>query len=253
MNQKPLFILTLSLFIAFSIVLFRLDRISNDLNTLRNEHDSLMRDLRSNIQNMARELQSIIEHEASPLEFAQVTFGDISKDNLSVEVMFSIVLKETTPTTQVYLEIENDVFPLERLQSSFNTTIEVSVFSNQIIPVLIIEDQGMQRFTLSNQLNRFDLRGNLLPSIETMFHSGVRLTKDSISLQGDISLFIRESHKNVEFVNLTLLYVVDNEVIDTQSVNPSVLKPFDGLIVIPAQFSKNINFVNCNEKSSTLN
>lgn len=217
MNNKYTIILFLILLTQIFST-FRLNSINNEIIYLRNENQSLHSQLKNQLTFSISDLNRIILESSNPIEQASITYGTINKEDFSIEVIFNVVPKELTPATNVFLEINGEKVQLSRNSSVFSLSMEFDIFSDDILPLIIIEDNEKQIITQESRLNIYDLRYSAFPVIDLQFGGETKFWNSNIQVSGEISALTIFDRSKIEYTSFKVVYFLDNVVIGQQNL-----------------------------------
>ncbi len=127
----------------------KLERVIEDLtfqlcNTEQN--------INSNINDIYYNVDEILKEEASILSSVNVDIGELDVEKLSIPVKFSVQPKVVSDTTIVYLKFEDETIKLEKNDIEYIGQKVFEISSNDIQPIVIVEDKGIKNISEDNRL-----------------------------------------------------------------------------------------------------
>ena len=242
MNTKNSIVISVFLVLQL-FILVTFGQLKAEVNTLRSENQSLNSQLSSRLDHSLTSLRQLIDEQNRPIEQAFVSFGALNKGKLSMEVTFTVIPKELTPTTNVFLEFNDEKIQLTRNNSSFSLRKEVSIFTDELFPFVVIEDQEKQIISQDSRLNLYALRHGVIPMMEVHFGGEVRTTFDkSILVDGEIDLYVHLSDNLIKMTHYKVLYILDDKIVGRQNLNTSTISNDGSLLLNLDKFTLNKAF-----------
>jgi hypothetical protein len=217
MNDKNTIILFLILLTQIFST-FRLNSINNEIMYLHNENQSLHSHLRNRLSTSIRDINSLITESSSPIRQASFTYGTISIEDLTVEVTFNVVLKELTPTTNVFLEFNDEKVQLSQNNSVFSLSKEIDILTDGIFPLIIIEDNEKEVITQESQLYLYGLRYSIFPEVDVEFSGANSISDQNINVNGQLHVFTTIVDSRIKFKSYKVLYFLNNDIIGQQDI-----------------------------------
>ncbi len=218
MNNKNTKMIILVFLLSQLFFTFQLNSVNNEITNLRNQNQSLYSQLNSQLSFSISDLNRLITESSSPIEHASITYGTFNKESLTVDVIINIVPKELTPTTAVFIVFNNEKMQLNRNDSVFSLSMEIDIFLDVILPMIIIEDNEKQVVTQEPRLNIYTLRSSVFPVINVEFNGSRLLTDRNVNINGQINVFSMFVDTDVKFNNYKVLYFLDNDVVGQQNL-----------------------------------
>lgn len=239
MNTKNGIVISI-IIVTQMLMLVIFGQLRSEIASLRSENQSLNSQLSSRLDHSLNSFQQLINEQNRPIEQASVSFGAFNKERISIEVTFTVIPKELTPTTNVFLEFNDERIQLVRNNSSFTLSKEFSIFSEELFPFIVIEDQEKQIISQDSRLNLYSMRHGLIPMIEVHFGGDVRTTFDkSIHVDGQISLYIHMNDNLIKMTRYKVLYILDDKVVGKQNLLTSAASFGDSTYIKLDKFSLN--------------
>jgi hypothetical protein len=221
MEKYALVFLTMILTFSQFIYSIHFNSFKVEIVSLRQENQSMNRHLDQSIS----EIERLIKKGNSPIEIASISYGTIKPDNLTIEVSFIVVPKELTPTTKIFLEFNEERVQLDRNNSLFSLKKDFYIFSDNISPLVIIEDNEKQVITQEPKIDIYGLRDFFTPMVHLISFGELRFINNDILVKGQITLFIPDSTNVFKISRYKVVYFLDNDVIGQQDL---VYTPIQG-------------------------
>jgi hypothetical protein len=155
--------------------------------------------LRNRLSTSIRDINSLITESSSPIRQASFTYGTISIEDLTVEVTFNVVLKELTPTTNVFLEFNDEKVQLSQNNSVFSLSKEIDILTDGIFPLIIIEDNEKEVITQESQLYLYGLRYSIFPEVDVEFSGANSISDQNINVNGQLHVFTTIVDSRIKF------------------------------------------------------
>lgn len=242
MNPKNSIVISIFLVFQFFILVI-FGQLKSEVAKLRSENQSMNSQLSSSLDHSLSSLRQLIDEQKRPIEQASVSFGALNKKQLSMEVTFTVIPKELTPTTNVFLEFNDEKIQLTRNNSSFSLKKEVSIFTDELFPFVVIEDQEKQIISQDSRLNLYSLRHGIIPMMEVHFGGEVRTTFDkSILVDGQVDLYVHLNDDLIKMTHYKVLYILDDKVVGRQNLITSTASSEDSLVFNLDKFTLNKAF-----------
>jgi hypothetical protein len=210
----------IAFFILSQLVLVTIyGQLKTEIVNLRSENQSMSSMLSARFDHSFNSLRLLIDEQNRPIEQASVNFGTFNKEQLTIEVTFNVVPKELTPTTNVFIEFNDEKIQLTRNNSTFSLSKEFSIFSEELFPFIVIEDNEKQIISRDSRLNLYSMRYGVMPMIDVHFGGEYRATFDkSILVDGQIDLFVPISDNLIKLTSYKVLYILDDKVVGRQNL-----------------------------------
>lgn len=219
MEKKNLSILLSFLVFSQFILIYSTFNLKDEIMSLRQENQSMNNVLNDRLNHSISEIEHLIKRGYSPIELASISYGTIKTDDLTIEVSFIVVPKELTPTTKVFLEFNEERVQLDRNNSVFSLKRDFYIFSDNISPLVIIEDHEKQVITQEPKLDIYELRYFFTPVVHLNFGGELRFVNNNILVKGQISTFVPNSTNVFNISGYKVVYYLDNDVIGQQDLS----------------------------------
>ncbi|WP_304508800.1 hypothetical protein [Anaerotignum sp.] len=181
-------------------------------NSISNMEERLNGDIRSIYSNVDKKLAE----QASIVSFCNYEVGEFNFESRKVPITFRVQPKTLTKTTEVSLRFDQDMVLMERGDTAFVLTKEFPM-SDEILPTIIVENDGIQQFENNDYLNVYDMKDKVFPSLYPRFHGESGYNHEEpyrYYLQGEIDLKFNSDTQN-RFRNIKYIVTIDDEVIKT--------------------------------------
>lgn len=124
------------------------------------------------ISNIYSNINSILEKQGSLLDSYKIEISDkLNKDSLTVPVKFTVVPKEYSEGLTVNIQLNDESFILNKMGTSFETTIDTDIFE-LFQPKVVINQDGIQKTESIDEY--YDLYNKFLLQLEGYYNGSSR-------------------------------------------------------------------------------
>lgn len=128
------------------ICFFRIVRLKQEVQNLRNNVSNQITSLESNMRSNISYMEGLLEQEASILANAKWKYGAYNREDLSLEVQCEITPKEYHPeTTKAWIVFNEQKIPLELSNGQYVKSLQVPLFEESMISQVMFEEDGVFR------------------------------------------------------------------------------------------------------------
>ncbi|HZK56725.1 MAG TPA: hypothetical protein VFD17_00315, partial [Clostridia bacterium] len=174
-------------------------RIGNDMNAIY-----------SNVNEMLRQKASIIES-------AVAEIGKVDTDEFTVPITFILTPKEVSENTAVSLDFDGELFPMDKNDTTFVTTVSRNIFGDAM-PKIVINENGVKKTTHDDQINIPSIKERVFPIMFPRLMGEAKFDGKTYRRKGNLSADIKEISSEIEFREIRLVIEVDNKVISDETI-----------------------------------
>ena len=128
------------------ICFFRIARLKQEVQNLRNNVNNQIVSLETNMRANISHMEGLLEKEASILSNAEWNYGAYNREDISVEVQCEITPKEYHPeTTKAWIVFNEQEIPLELSNGQYVKSLQVPLFEESMISQVMFEENGVLR------------------------------------------------------------------------------------------------------------
>lgn len=172
----------------------------------------------SNVDDMLKKKVSLIES-------ASTKIGAPNADDLTVPITFTLTPKEVSEHTAVSLDLNGELFPMEKNGTTFLVTIVRHVFGDAL-PKIVIDENGVKKTTQDNKIGAWSIMESVFPTLHPVFSGEVGFDGTTYRQAGKLSADAKRVESGVTFKEIHLVIKVDDQVI-SDKVIPSQALSFD--------------------------
>ena len=174
-------------------------RIANDMNAIY-----------SNVNEMLRQKASLIES-------AVAEIGKVDTDEFTVPITFTLTPKEVSENTAISLDFDGELFPMDKNDTTFVTTVSRNIFGGAM-PKIVIDENGVKKITQDDQINIPSIKERVFPIMFPRLAGSAKFDGKTYRRKGNLSADIKEAPSEIEFRGIRLVIEVDNKVISDEII-----------------------------------
>lgn len=209
--------------IALLIInIFCLLKINNLESTIDNYYQQIVSGINRNnseISNIYSNINSILDKQGSLLDSYEIGFGDsLDKDNLTVPVKFTVVPKEYSEGLTVNIQLNDEIFILNKKGTSFETTADIDIFDT-FQPKVVISQNGIQKTESIDEY--YDLYNKFLLQLDGNYNGSIQYSNGKhIYKGGNIELRITNTNDTMP-EKVSIIYDINGSTLREDEVDIS--------------------------------
>lgn len=180
------------------------------MNNLSNRIGNDMNAIYSNVNEMLRQKASIIES-------AVAEIGKVDTDEFTVPITFTLTPKEVSENTAVSLDFDGELFPMDKNDTTFVTTVSRNIFGDAM-PKIVIDENGVKKTTHDDQINIPSIKERVFPIMFPRLTGEAKFDGKTYSRKGNLSADIKEISSEIEFRGIRLVIEVDDRAIADKTI-----------------------------------
>ena len=190
-------------------------------NTLKISYmESRMED---QINSIYQNVDAKLMEQNSIIKTAAFHIGNVDANSLEVPVTFSVIPKEVSAATKVFLDFNGDIIYLERDGNTYKGIKNIDIFA-EVFPTVIVETNGVKKLEDNQGLRLGNITEQIFPVASFPRFSGSTSYSGSMyKINGSIDLDFKIMNKNFYFKELN--YVV--KINDTEYLSKQMDKNND--------------------------
>lgn len=242
MKSNKWLLSALAVIIIMNLIL--LNKVS-DLDEKVKNYNSHVSSLENQLYNTVNSLRSAVSEELKKQNALVITsnyeYGEADIENGTVDVIFSVIPKEYTADTTVYLVSENEEYPMTLENAVFKAGIQLSIYEDYSFGfVKFVNENG----TLNEKINlMLSPKYDFLPIMSAKYRGRCTSTKKKdcyeATYNGQIVINLERKNFPVQAEKIEMIEYLDGKEISRINV-PLNTTPFetqhaDGLISVPEE------------------
>lgn len=212
--MKKLFVVILCIMLIVSLV--RIQNLKEEMERETGYLNSRIQSLESQISTIYREVDAMLEKEASLLTFSQWEIASVDVENLTASVAIAITPKEyQAGMTEAVLQGGGEEYPMTMEDGSYRTKLEVPLFDTTQIDAVVLRDSTYIR---TEQLDWSIHPRYILPEVHASLSgkwSGTTKGNGVVSMWSDCEIRVRIDQgkgENAEIKSVHLVQLLDDKV-----------------------------------------
>lgn len=177
---------------------------------LQAQIDSMQIDMRSlngiiegNMSIIYANIDERLAEEDNLIESAAVEIGTLNLEDVTIPLTFKVTPKEVRADTAVSLDVDGVLFPMEKKDTTFSTTISHTIFE-EISPKIVIEENGVKKTREDDRMNVFEMKHSIFPTVYPDYSGQMNKTKKGFSIKGELSLTITPAETEIKEIRLQI-------------------------------------------------
>lgn len=220
-------ILQLYSFVKISNLQERIDINNSSIQSNRSQ-------LQNQISSIYQNVDNKLEQQASLIKNASYEFGDLNIEMLEIPITFFITPKTISENTSIFLDLNGDLIPLQKVGTTYSTTANFNIFSN-VFPSIIIEDNGVKKLEDNLNLRVGEISSSIFPSGHPRFSGRSSYGSNKYTMSGHIDFDEKPANADISFVEINFVNKVDGEIINRKPIPIS-----EGMIKIEEKIPLNV-------------
>lgn len=212
-KKKLLYIVIAILSVSQINSAVQISNLEAELQQIKNSINYMEERLNGNIGSIYSNVDKILVKQASIISFCNYEIGKFNLKTQKVPITFRLQPKTLAETTEVSLKFGENMVLMEKLDTSFVLTKEFAI-SDEILPTIVVEDNGIQQFENNDYLNVYDMKDQVFPSLDPQFRGKSGYNHEEpyqYYLQGEIDLNFNADTQN-SFQNIKFIVTIDDKV-----------------------------------------
>lgn len=203
-----------------AVCLYRISELNNEIKNLQGSYNNGMNDISRSISRIYSTIDAKLEEQANLVASTEAEYGELSIENKTVSLKYSIVPKEYSDKTTVFVVCNDVEYPMTLENGKFTAEITLPLFEeSKITAVKLINDGIIQT---QADASYYTPKGEFLPSLYTNYYGSSSLTrKDGNYVQKYNGQFEINFNCNTSFTQVQTIYlieVLDGEVISKTEI-----------------------------------
>ena len=175
------------------------------------------------INSIYQNVDAKLMEQNSIIKTAAFDIGNVDANSLEVPVTFSVIPKEVSAATKVFLDFNGDIISLEKEGNTYTGIKNVDIFA-EVFPTVIVETNGVKQLEDNRGLRLGNITEQIFPVASFPRFSGSTSYSGSMyKINGDIDLDFKLMNKDFYFKELN--YVV--KINDTEYLSKEMDKNND--------------------------
>jgi len=204
-------ILIAALIIAQVVSLMKISELQSQINNARFTVDNMSYSMRNEINGIYANVDAMLKREASLIEIASIELGTLDVDSLTASVTFSITPKEVSEHTAVYLDIDGELIPMDKVGTNFTATLSRDIFGN-VLPTVVIDESGIRKTTQDDRIIIWGMKDMFLPTMHPRIEGRASYSNGSYEHQGMLKADVRSAESGIVFTEIRFVTKVDEYV-----------------------------------------
>lgn len=201
---------------------FQIQNLKRELQQTKNNITNTEDRLNFNIRSIYLNVDNRLAEQASIVSFCNFEVGNFNLETRKVPITFRLQPKVLTETTEVLLKFGEDMELMERESTEFVLTKEFQI-EDEILPTIVIEDNGTQQFENNDYLNVYDIKDKIFPALYPRFRGKSGYNHEEpyrYYLKGQIDLKFNSDMQN-RINDVKYIVLIDDEVRKTYGIDSS--------------------------------
>lgn len=218
--MKKIKLIHILILVLIAFQLYSLKEIKQ-LKTKLQQTDSMIAYIDNNLSNRINDIYSNVDtklkEQASLVTNARFDVGEYDVDTLKVPFTFKIQPKVLTDTTKAFLSFSGEKVPMTRQGIEFILTRDLDI-KDEIVPLIVIEDNGVSQFEENDKLALVDIRDQIFSSIYLHFLGSTQYSAEEpyeVKAEGIIEISSITIQNNNYFKDIKYVVSLDDKVVKT--------------------------------------
>lgn len=117
----------------------------------------------------------------------------------------------------VNLDFNGKIIPMNKDGTSFTTTVDFSIFSSAL-PIIVIDENGVKKTMDGAEIGIHDIKREIFPHLFPRLLGQARYSDNTYYRSGNLSLDLKESKKDIEFISIRLVIKVNDKIISEEVI-----------------------------------
>ena len=217
MKKINFYYLLIGFIILQFISILKIDNLKGEISYLNNRISSLEDNLQNQINSIYSNVDEIINRKASLIETSEIEIGQVNSRDLTLPITLRVTPKEVSENTKVSLELDGELSPMDKKDTSFSVTIIQSIFSD-LLPKLVIDENGLKKTMVDNQIGIESIKNEIFPKIYPRLLGQASMRGNIYSRTGELKADIKEVKTDIKFEKTYLLVKVDDKLISKEEI-----------------------------------
>lgn len=217
MKKNGLYVLIGALIISQFNLLLKINRLESQTEYTKSQMNNLSNEIRNDINAIYSNVDDMLNKKESLIEISTTELGTINRDNLTVPITFTLTPKEVSANTTVNLDFNGELFPMDKMGTSFTTTVDRSIFSDAL-PIIVIDENGVKKTMDAEQIGIHDIKNMIFPNMFPRLLGQASYSNYTYSRSGNLSIDIKESNEYIKFTKIRLVVKVDEDIISEEII-----------------------------------
>lgn len=217
MKKNGLYVLIGALIISQFILLLKINRLESQTEYTKIQMNNLSNEIRNDMNAIYSNVDDMLNKKESLIEISTTEVGSVNRDNLTVPITFTLTPKEVSANTTVNLDFNGELFPMDKMGTSFTTTVDRSIFSDAL-PIIVIDENGVKKTMDAEQIGIHDIKNKIFPNMFPRLLGQASYSSDTYSRSGNLSMEVKESNEYIKFTKIRLVIKVDEDIISEEII-----------------------------------
>lgn len=217
MKKNGLYVLIGALIISQFILLLKINRLESQTEYTKSQMNNLSDEIRNDMNTIYSNVDDMLNKKESLIEISTTEVGSVNSDNLTVPITFTLTPKEVSANTTVSLDFNGELFSMDKMGTSFTTTVDRSIFSDAL-PIIVIDENGVKKTMDAEQIGIHDIKNKIFPNMFPRLLGQASYSGDTYSRSGNLSMEIKESNEYIKFTKIRLVIKVDEDIISEEII-----------------------------------
>jgi hypothetical protein len=197
--------------------LFKINGVENLLEGKIQQQESAIKDLEREINSIYSNVDQKLKEQASILNDYKISFDEnYNPDSYTVSANISLTPKEFTESLTASIQLNDDIYLMQKNGTSFDAAVEVSIF-DEFLPKVVLDKDGVQKIETIEDYEHYDIKSNYILDLFCHFSHSTSYRSGKLKYNGDIIVEYKEL-KNNGIEKISVMRELNGETIDEKEV-----------------------------------
>jgi len=221
MKRDKLVIIIVVLLAMQIYSLYQISSQKREIEGNRARLSSLQNQLEKQISSIYQNVDEKLKEKASIIKASDYIIGEVDVEKLEAPVTFTIVPKESTDNTKVFLDFSGKTIRLEKQGTTFTGSENIEI-SSEINPTVIVETNGVKHLEDNYNLRIGRIADHIFPKTSFPRYSGkTSYSSKGYEINGSVSFDVKASNESFIFEKVYYISKINNKIYSRKEMEKS--------------------------------